>query len=301
MLLYIYPGLSKIRDDGKNLFDIFELGLKKSENFIDEIFYMSVNMKEKNSLLFKQVIKTCLDIKNNLITINSEKLNYFSEFIKDYYKFYFNNLEYDRDNLKIVKDFMLEYKPKFDTIAKGNSNNEFDYPFQLKTSHGFTKIEVAFEVITTQMLSPLVDLYFLFRTWKCKLINSQSKKEKKQRSVLSIFNGGWRHVESIEKYLISKEYYTRHEISQKTDITKENFRCISFKEELNLDKFLYVSKQTRSINKYRIKIFKIPRYISILNGEFITEENLNNIAKDNNTTIEDITLKLKIKSVYMLQ
>ena len=248
----------------KSISELLLIALDKPREFAKFIYDTSDQMFVKNSLIHKEVIKAGGN--------TEEWINFFVE----YYTIYLNNVIIE--NINIIKEY---FRVLSNNLLQSVPNN-------------YKKI---FHTAAIQVLSPLLDIYFIFRSIR------KSKN-------ISILSAGWRHTSSI-KFILEKMGVYTTVYSDSTNLQKDKelqmhnlnfnhelYRCLKLQKLLDLNTLLNVNP---IVHRNRVKCFGLPRYIDILNGSPITVNEIETIMIKYKKNIQETTHMLKLKSKVIFE
>ena len=264
----------------KNMIDLLLLSTKSFSDFAQEYFDESDPYFLKYSQVYKQS-KKC----------NIEQL--YGRPLKQFVIHYFKVRE-KKIKSSIKSDLFEKTRETIIRIIKENKETKIKY---IKDSFQYATItEIYFrdmykgdeasciERWISWLCSPFMDLYFLLRSWKT---IEHKPNRLNQPSWLTIFQAGSSHIETLISFLVESQLYDDHcfvgtiksssvfqPINSLSNISSNKIsRCVELKCNFNFDKYHNNANQLK-ICKQRIKYFGPQRYFDLLNGELISENEL---------------------------
>jgi hypothetical protein len=295
-LQYVLQTDKILKIGNKNLIDLLLLSTQSFELFASEFFDETDPFFIQYSQIYKQ------GKKGNIEQFYGKTLK---QFVVNYFK-----MREKKINMSVKKNIFEHTKQVIIRLIKENQITKENY---IRQKFMFaTETEVFFRDMyhnnetnfilkwVTWLCSPLMDLYFLLRSWK----NIEPKSNRLNNpSWLTIFQGGSSHVETLVSFLIDSKLYEDHCFvgTIKSSSTFQNIdsnqikvntdtipRCIELK--CNFDFDIYHNNYNQlQICKQRIKYFGPKRYLELLDGELISENELRKADKKS----------LKLKSIII--
>lgn len=273
----------------KKLIDILELGLymEDAKEFAKAIYDTDDTNFKKNSLIYKQV--------KNFQDPNHEK---WRNFFCNYFSFVRQKVDLNLEHIIKIQEGIDNYyhesnlaKPKKRIIKK----DDFEYQIIFNNCRKYKQF---CEKVVEEIMTPLVDIYILFRIWK-----------QSSPNLFSIINCGNFHTTSISEFLIKIGWYkvayfygsTAFDTEFLTPFKNTNYRCIVFYKNVDLYSIIDIDDYKKKIIENRIKYLGQKIYLKMLNGQAIFEDDLikmrDKISK--NLNIDDIAKFLDFKQKFI--
>ncbi len=271
------------------------------------MFHFENNKYQEKSLVFKQILKQAntnetYTVNKKPINLDDEKLQVWLNFVETYWQHHidfitseplFEHLRTECE--KALHEYITEYR-RPDPILHSFyiSEASFKSSFYRQKSKFIEKFYNQFKNFFTLLYRPVIELYYLLRSWK---VTSEPN-----RSWLSIWNCGFQHAQNVAIILQKMNLYdikvwtdtvgehaSRHPqvnpANNPTSYTPDAIenRCIQFNAQTTIDfSSINCAFTPSKISKLRIQLIGPALYLHILDGGHLTHQEILELVGNNN-------------------
>jgi len=237
----------------------FREACKNPSKFIELFFNFEDEYIKNHSIVWKQIKKQF-----TVFHLQQSPIKWF-EFIKEYHKFVMHNMA-----IQNIEEFSLNQKEAIECIDEYDRNQNMYHMYATGmyvkceefVSNEKKKYQKFVDTMIFYLTLPLIDIYYLLRSWKC---------TNNPRQWCNVFNAGNLHTLFIREFLLKTKLFECI-LEPQGDVYNKSLdvRCLSFDKFYNLDQ--YIPRGLPIDTKERLPVVSLWLYWNFLNGSKMKKE-----------------------------